>query len=215
MATDDMFAGAGEFRRLEIPDADVQYMADMPMPKPASELLDELIAAVPWRSEEVFVWGKRHLQPRLTAWYGDAGSAYTYSGLSLQPLPWTDTLQALRRAVESCTRRNFNSVLINYYRDQNDSMGFHSDDEPELGENPAIASISLGEERTFVLKHRSRKDLAAVKIRLSSGSLLLMKGETQKHWKHGIGKESRPCGARVNLTFRRIVGRPPAVSDRR
>jgi alkylated DNA repair dioxygenase AlkB len=100
---------------------------------------------------------------------------------------------------------DFNSVLLNYYRDQRDSMGFHSDDERELGERPIIASLSLGEERTFILKHKTKKHLKTVRLILASGSLLLMKGGTQRYWKHGINKESRPCGPRVNLTFRRIL----------
>jgi alkylated DNA repair dioxygenase AlkB len=95
-------------------------------------------------------------------------------------------------------------VLLNYYRDHNDSMGLHSDDEPELGRNPTIASLSLGTPRTLVLKHRSRRELKPIHLTLDPGSLLLMQGETQHHWKHGINKLHRPCGPRVNLTFRRI-----------
>jgi alkylated DNA repair dioxygenase AlkB len=106
--------------------------------------------------------------------------------------------------MESIAEARFNSVLLNYYRDQRDSMGFHSDDEPELGDRPVIASLSLGEERTFVFKHRKVKTLKPVRLKLASGSLLLMKGETQSYWKHGIDKESRRCGPRVNLTFRSI-----------
>jgi alkylated DNA repair dioxygenase AlkB len=96
-------------------------------------------------------------------------------------------------------------VLLNYYRDHRDSMGMHSDDEPELGPRPAIASVSLGHQRTFILKHRTRKELERVTLPLESGSLLLMKGDTQRHWKHGIDKERRPCGPRINLTFRQIL----------
>jgi alkylated DNA repair dioxygenase AlkB len=96
-------------------------------------------------------------------------------------------------------------VLLKYYRDNKDSMGFHSDDEPELGERPVIASLSLGEERTFILKHKTLKAIPAVRLRLVSGSVLLMRGDTQRHWKHGIPKESRRCGPRVNLTFRHIT----------
>lgn len=155
------------------------------------------------------VWGKRHPQPRLIAWYGDRGRGYTYSGIRLEPLPWNETLLKIKDHVEHLTASMFNSVLLNYYRDQNDSMGFHSDDEPELGPQPVIASLSLGERRTFVLKHKNRKDLKPVKIALESGSLLVMKGDTQKNWKHGIDKETRPCGPRVNMTFRDIV--PPGT----
>ena len=105
---------------------------------------------------------------------------------------------------------SFNSVLLNYYRDNRDSIGFHSDDEPELGEQPVIASLSLGEERMFILKHKRLKLVGPVYVRLASGSLLLMKGDTQRCWRHGILKESRSCGPRVNLTFRQIIPWPPA-----
>jgi alkylated DNA repair dioxygenase AlkB len=111
----------------------------------------------------------------------------------------------LNFAVEAISNSPFNSVLLNYYRDQRDSMGFHSDDEPELGRNPVIASLSPGEQRTFVMKHKTRKDVATIRQSLESGSLLLMKGETQHYWRHGIDKQSRRCGPRVNLTFRRIL----------
>lgn len=105
---------------------------------------------------------------------------------------------------------DFNSVLLNYYRDNRDSMGLHSDDEPELGPRPTIASVSLGEERTLVFKHKTSQELAPVRLRLAAGSLLVMKGDTQRNWKHGINKEDRHCGPRVNLTFRRIVSKSAA-----
>ena len=164
-----------------------------------------LIDEVPWRAESIVVWGKTYPQPRLIAWYGDNGMSYTYSGIRLEPLPWTQTLSDIKRRVEAVARTDFNSVLLNYYRDHRDSMGLHSDDEPELGEQPILASLSLGEERTFILKHKGEKDLKPVRLKLASGSLLLMKGETQRYWKHGIDKETRPFGPRVNLTFRRIL----------
>jgi alkylated DNA repair dioxygenase AlkB len=186
----------------------------MPLPAPAEILLHNLIADIPWRAEEIVLWGKRHMQPRLIAWFGDEGTTYTYSGIRMQPLAWTDTLCAIRTEVERATFREFNSVLVNYYRDQNDSMGFHSDDEPELGPRPVIASVSLGERRTFILKHKARKDLKPVRVPLESGSLLLMQGDTQHHWKHGILKQREPCGPRVNLTFRRIVALAPRTANR-
>jgi alkylated DNA repair dioxygenase AlkB len=145
------------------------------------------------------------MQPRLVAWYGDKDRSYTYSGIRLVPLPWTDLLMKLKGSVEAISKVQFNSVLLNYYRHQRDCMGFHSDDESELGKNPVIASLSLGEERAFVLKHKTRKNIAPVRLQLTSGSLLLMNGETQHNWKHGIDKQSHPCGPRVNLTFRRIL----------
>jgi len=148
-----------------------------------------------------------YLQPRLIAWYGDSGGDYTYSGIRLQPLPWTGDLLNIKEHIEAIAKAKFNSVLLNYYRDNRDSMGFHSDDEPELGTQPTIASLSLGQERTFVLKHRTNQTLKPVRIRLASGSVLLMKGATQKNWKHAIDKEAKPCGPRVNLTFRQIQTR--------
>ena len=156
-------------------------------------------------SRKIVVWGKSFSQPRLIAWYGDEGNDYTYSGIHMNPLPWTPELLDLKVRVEAVSGESFNSVLLNYYRDHRDSMGMHSDDEPELGKRPIIASLSLGEERTVIFKHKLRKDLKPVRMRLESGSLLLMKGQTQQYWKHGIGKESQPCGSRVNLTFRRIL----------
>lgn len=192
-------------QRIEMQDADVLYVPLIELPAPDAVLLQRLIAEVPWREEQIVLWGKRYLQPRLIAWYGDANSAYTYSGVTLAPLPWTDLLSSLKRAVEHIAEVEFDSVLLNYYRNERDSMGMHSDDEPELGRNPIIASLSLGEERVLVFKHKRRKDVAPVRLPMASGSLVLMKGETQHCWKHGIEKQKKACGPRVNLTFRRIV----------
>ncbi len=200
----DLFAeAAGE--ALPLPDADLTLIRDLPLPAPGEDLLRELIAHTPWREDPITVFGKTYLQPRLSAWYGDPGARYTYSGIALEPLPWTPRLQELRERVEAASRAQFNSVLLNYYRGERDSMGMHADDEPELGDNPVIGSLSLGEERTLVFKHRSRTDLGRQRIALPAASLLIMRGGTQRHWKHGIDKQRRPCGPRVNLTFRQIV----------
>lgn len=204
----DLFIPDGEWRRLPLPDAEIFHLADADWLEGRESLLRALIEDTPWRAEEIVVFGKRQPQPRLTAWYGDPGSRYRYSGLDLEPLPWTKTLASLRGAIESACDARFNSVLLNYYRDGRDAMGLHSDDEAELGPAPVIASLSLGETRTFTLKHRFRKDVATVKLPLESGSLLVMKGATQRNWKHGVGRERAHCGARVNLTFRRIVRAP-------
>jgi alkylated DNA repair dioxygenase AlkB len=201
----DLFPGTNRLERIPMPDAEVYYLNDLELGRSHNAVLDELVADVRWRQENIFVWGKVYQQPRLIAWYGDRGSDYTYSGLRLIPLAWTDLLLEIKRQVESAAATAFNSVLLNYYRDNRDSMGFHSDDEPELGERPVIASLSLGQERTFVMKHKVDKLAKTVRLRLASGSLLLMKGETQRYWKHGIAKETRPSGPRVNLTFRRIA----------
>jgi alkylated DNA repair dioxygenase AlkB len=190
--------------RIPIEDAEIYYLRELPLAQTAEALMNQLIDEVPWRAESIVVWGKTFPQPRLTAWYGDNGASYTYSGIHLDPLPWTNTLMDIKNRVERIAGTDFNSVLLNYYRNNRDSMGLHSDDEPELGRRPIIASLSLGQERIFVLKHKTRRDLQIVRLRLSSGSLLLMKGDTQHCWKHGIEKETRPCAPRVNLTFRRI-----------
>jgi alkylated DNA repair dioxygenase AlkB len=200
----DLFAG-DVLERLDLPDADVYYAARVDLGAEPELILKDLIETIPWRNEVINLWGKEYQQPRLAAWFGDAEARYTYSGLSLQPLPWTELLSTLRSRVEALAEASFNSVLLNYYRDHRDGMGMHSDDEPELGRNPIIASVSLGVQRTFVMKHKFRKELKPVHLPLDSGSVLLMKGATQHNWKHGINKISRPCGPRVNLTFRRIL----------
>ncbi len=190
---------------IPMPDADVRLIPSLGAIGSADGLLEELADTIAWRSEQITLWGKTYNQPRLIAWYGDPGCAYTYSGKRFEPLPWTARLLSLKAAVENAAGTGYNSVLMNYYRDHRDSMGMHSDDEPELGPAPSIASLSLGETRTLVFRHRLRRDLPSVRIALPSGSLLLMRGATQRYWKHGINKRSRPCGPRINLTFRHIL----------
>ena len=201
----DLFAAQGRLEPIPLQDAEVYYLRYLPLAQTPDIVLRHLIDEVPWRAESIVVCGRTYPQPRLIAWYGDAGKNYTYSGIELTPLPWTETLLDIRSRVQAVTRTDFNSVLLNYYRDHRDSMGLHSDDEPELGERPILASLSLGEERTFILKHKRAKALKPVRLKLASGSLLLMRGDTQRYWKHGIDKETRSCGPRVNLTFRRIL----------
>lgn len=206
--TSDPFPSDSRFERLPIAGAEVSYLPRLDLDAAPAAVLDRLIREVPWRSESIVLWGKKTRQPRLIAWYGDPGRAYAYSGLRLDPLPWSPLLLGLKRRVSRAAGASFNSVLLNYYRDQNDSMGMHSDDEPELGAQPVIASLSLGERRAFVLKPRRDRSLKPVRVPLTSGSLLVMRGDTQRNWKHGIEKQRQPCGPRVNLTFRQI--RDPA-----
>jgi alkylated DNA repair dioxygenase AlkB len=201
-----------EIERLPLVDADLLLWRQVDLGRPYDTLLQALTDDTPWRQEEITVYGKPYLQPRLSAWYGDL--AYRYSGIRLEPLPWTTTLLEIKRRVETLVKHNFNSVLLNLYRDQHDGMGMHSDDERELGPEPAIASLSLGEERTFLLKHKSRKDLKTVKLTLPSGSLLLMQGQTQQHWRHGINRERQVCAPRLNLTFR-TIHRPAMTKQHR
>ena len=202
--TADLFSVHEGLEPIPMPDAEVYYLRHLPLAETPDIVMHHLIDEVPWRAEKIVIWGRTYPQPRLIAWYGDVGKNYTYSGITLSPLSWTQTLLDIKSRVEEAARTDFNSVLLNYYRGHRDSMGLHSDDEPELGERPILASLSLGEERTFILKHKREKALKPVRLKLASGSLLLMKGDTQHYWKHGIDKETRPCGPRVNLTFRRI-----------
>ncbi len=194
-----------ECKFMPIPDASIYLIPTICLPLAADQVLNKLITETPWRTESIVLWGKKYLQPRLIAWFADTGIHYTYSKIRLDPLPWTDLLNGIRQEVERAAKTPFNSVLVNYYRNQHDSMGLHSDDEPELGPNPVIASLSVGDPRIFILKHRVRKDLKTIRITLNSESLLVMQGNTQENWRHGIPKERHPCGARVNLTFRQII----------
>jgi alkylated DNA repair dioxygenase AlkB len=167
----------------------------------ADALFAELRAATPWQREA----GRGRPFPRLTAWYADPGLTYSYSGVTHRALAWTPTLQEIRRRVEEASGAPFNSLLLNLYRDGRDSIGFHSDDEPELGVNPVIASVSLGAVRQFVLKHKKSKERLA--FRLAHGSLMVMGGACQHHWIHGIPKTAEEVCERINLTFRQIVRR--------
>jgi len=201
----DLFASDVRFTPIPMDDADISYLKRLPMPDSDQAIFERLHRETVWLHEEVLVWGKKHFQPRLTAWYGDPGKSYRYSGTVMHPLPWTNLLLSLRRELEALTDARFNSVLLNLYRDQNDRMGFHSDDEPSLGLEPTIASLSYGATRTLIFKHKKLKEIGRKRIPLTSGSLLLMRGPTQKNWVHGIDRESIPCGPRINLTFRNII----------
>jgi alkylated DNA repair dioxygenase AlkB len=169
-------------------------------PAEADALFAELRAATPWKQE--CSPGRKF--PRLTAWYADPGMSYTYSGVTHQAVPWTLELLAVKQRVEATSETTFNSLLLNLYRNGRDSIGFHADDEPELGVNPVIASVSLGAERKFVLKHVESGE--KLEFWLPHGSLLVMGGTSQHHWRHGVPKTKKPVGERINLTFRRLLG---------
>jgi len=160
-----------------------------------------------WHQPEVILFAKQVSSPRLAAWYGDPEALYTYSGLVNEPLPWFESLSQLRLQVEDYTGNRFNSVLINLYRNGNDAMGWHSDNEPELGSRPVIASVSLGATRRFLMRHKRRKDVNTLKVELHHGSLLVMKGETQQHWRHAVPRTKQAVEARINLTFRLVHSR--------
>ena len=189
---------------LELPDADIHYISQFLHPKSADFLFKTLLAAVCWTQPRIRIAGRSIDSPRLAAWYGDPGTVYRYSGLINEPLPWLDELAELRRQVEDWTGCRFNSVLLNLYRNGQDSMGWHSDSEKELGSCPVIASISLGAARRFLLRHKKRKALAVQSFALEHGSLLLMRGTTQQCWRHAVPRTRREVGQRMNLTFRHV-----------
>ena len=169
---------------------------------------------IQWQRDVIQIAGKTVPIPRLNAWYGDKGASYCYSGISLTPLAWTPTLLQLKTRIEHETTEPFNSVLLNYYRDGNDSVAWHSDDEAQLGTKPLIASLSFGATRRFSLRgpvalcRQGSSDLHSTNtlhIDLEGGSLLVMGGQTQQYWRHQIAKTKKTVGPRINLTFRRIV----------
>ena len=188
---------------LHLQDAEIIYFAHFFDKKEADAIFRQLAKEIPWQQDDIQVFGKIHPQPRLTALFGNEGKPYSYSNIKMQPYPWTLLLQKIKSYVESVSDTNFTTVLLNQYRDGKDSNGWHADNEKELGSNPVIASVSFGAERIFQLKHNSISGLKQ-NIILEHGSLLLMKGTTQRFWKHQIPKTSKPIGPRINLTFRVI-----------
>jgi alkylated DNA repair dioxygenase AlkB len=191
--------------RLDLPDPDVTFYPRFFSVEESDRLLGELNRTTTWRQEEIETDDATIPLPRLTAWYGDPGHAYTYSKITMQPEPWTEPLQEIKTRIEVVSLTTFNSVLLNLYRDGRDSVGWHSDDEPELGEMPVIGSVSFGGTRSFVLRHKERK-VPDLELTLTHGSYLLMKGTTQRFWKHRVPKTTDPVEPRINLTFRRVGG---------
>lgn len=170
-------------------------------PHEAQKLFKILLHNLAWQQERIFLYGRWANVPRLMSWYGDKGAEYQYSGVNHQPLPWVDALFSVKQKIESCYRYSFNSVMANLYRNGNDSMGCHADNEKELGTNPVIASLSLGEERWLKFRHQKSKQV--LDILLTDGDLLLMAGAIQHHWRHELPKTKQTKTARINLTFRK------------
>ncbi|AUI87626.1 alpha-ketoglutarate-dependent dioxygenase AlkB [Vibrio azureus] len=166
----------------------------------ATQYFSTLRADLPWRQETITLFGRNVLQPRLQSWHGN--KTYTYSGLTLCPQPLNQELQVLKAKCEAVAHVSFNSVLANLYRNGQDSMGWHQDNEPELGMNPVIASVNLGESRRFLLRNLHCK--TQIEYTLSHGSLLIMAGELQHHWQHSVPKTAKHKDERINLTFRNI-----------
>jgi len=165
-------------------------------------LLKGLRNNIVWKQESMNMYGKKIDFPRLTAWYGNNDKPYSFSGITLQPLPWTSEILTIKNKIEPIAKTVFNSVLLNLYRDGNDSISWHTDAEKELGINPIIASVNFGATRKFQLRHIKTKE--KLEIELTHGSLLIMQGELQHFWQHQVPKTSKPVGERINLTFRVI-----------
>lgn len=189
--------------RIELPEATLFFDPDFLPPFQADALFEYLSKEIPWRQDQIRVFGKQYAQPRLTALFGNNGQTYSYSGITMQPAPFPPRLQALKSQVEARSGHVFTTCLLNLYRDGNDSNGWHADNEKELGKDPVIASVSLGASRAFHLKHRTEKALR-YRMQLGHGSLLVMGGPMQHHWLHQIPKTRRAVGPRINLTFRKI-----------
>jgi alkylated DNA repair dioxygenase AlkB len=189
---------------LDLPDGQARYWPAAFAPDEATLLFEALRQGIAWRAEEILMFGRRVPVPRRVAWHGDPGASYTYSGTAHEPLPWTPPLASIRERAAQLTGARYNAVLLNLYRDGRDGMGWHADDEPELGRNPVIASVSLGAPRRFCLRHRRRKDLR-LDLPLAHGSLLCMSGATQHHWVHALPKTAAVVGERINLTLRLVA----------
>jgi alkylated DNA repair dioxygenase AlkB len=213
---------------LSLPNGDISYypewLASSSLSALAPTMYDELKRQVAWEQTDIFLYGKKMRIPRLNAWYAAPQCGYTYSGKYFEPLPWIPLLLEIKAAVEETlrplwikaiaqgedtTREMFNSVLVNCYRDGLDSVAWHSDDEPELGKNPIVASLSLGADRQFQLRHKDRQkhvksEQYKQNLCLSDGDLLLMHGSMQHYWQHQIPKTKKVVGERINITFRQI-----------
>ncbi|MDA9774259.1 alpha-ketoglutarate-dependent dioxygenase AlkB [Saprospiraceae bacterium] len=191
-------------QHIDIPNGKMDYYPLFITATESKEFMRILKAEVSWKQDEIKMFGKIHQVPRLQAWYGDENLAYSYSGIKMEPEKWHPLLAKIKKQIEEKTGFEFNSVLVNLYRDGQDSNGWHADNERELGINPVIASVTLGEERFFHIKHRKIQEQRK-KLKLENGSLLVMHGTMQHHWLHQIAKTKREVGVRLNLTFRKII----------
>lgn len=202
----DLFTNnsSAEFTQLPIEDGEVLYMENFLSHQEVASLMPILENSIGWRQESIKMYGKVYPVPRETAWYGEAEYNYSYSGIMCNPSTWTDELLDLKKRIEAFLPLEvFNSVLLNKYRNGNDKVSWHSDDEKELGVNPTIASVSLGAARRFDLRHKKDKS-RTLKLNLTSGSLLIMRGPLQHFWEHQVPQQKLIIDERINLTFRRI-----------
>lgn len=197
------FIGDKQVRKNLLPcDGEVFYYPDFFSSEIADDYFKRLLKEVVWKEEAIRIFGKQVLQPRQTAWYGDKD--YAYSSIVMPKADWVSVLPEIKAQIETVTECTFNGVLLNHYRDGKDSMGWHRDNEKELGERPVIASVSLGQARRFLLRHRAEPSLK-IEILLEHGSLLIMQGLTQQAWEHSLPKTLRVQKPRINLTFRHLI----------
>jgi len=203
MMTEDLFADENSCYQIDLPDADICLYPYFIKSDEADDFFAALMSQIEWSEHSINIYGQQHKVPRLSAWYADNAKSYEYSGLKSQGLLWNPLLLELKSKIEAVCNKSFNSVLVNRYRNGCDGVGWHADDEKELGTNPVIASLSFGQERSFQLKHRRNKSLKK-NLLLGHGSLLIMQGQTQHHWLHQVAKSKRQLNERINLTFRII-----------
>ena len=203
----DLFSTEGQektFEVISLQDGEILFMRNLFSPTEAKNYFELLQNNINWKQEEVKFYGKTFPVPRKTAWYGYEGFNYSYSGITCFPEIWTNELLEIKKEIEKfIPDEDFTSVLLNLYNNGNDKMGWHADDEKELGINPTIASVSLGETRRFDIKHKQNPELH-YKFELTSGSLLIMRGALQHHWVHQIPAQKKVKEPRINLTFRTI-----------
>ncbi len=186
---------------LDLPGGDARLYADA-VPD-ADGLFQNLMTEVPWKQAQITLFGRPQTMPRLTCWMGEA--AYTYSGLTNSPAPWSQSVARIRDIAERLSGMTFNGVLLNLYRDRRDSMGWHADDEAALGPAPIIASANLGATRRFRFKPKPHHAAPTLGVDLVHASVLVMRGPTQQNWLHAVPKSAKQIGPRINLTFRKIV----------
>lgn len=210
MGQEDLFLGAQSSQLLSLHGlGELEYRSSWLSRDESRQYFYALEKQISWQQPTIKIYGMDRKIPRLQAWFGEEGAVMTYSKTRFLPQPWHPLLVDLKARIERLSGRQFNSVLANLYRSGEDSVGWHADDEAELGENPVIASLSLGGPRVFRLRPKPTsvpaRGLKGVAQPLSSGDLIIMKGETQRHWHHAILKERHANEPRINLTFRRVV----------
>lgn len=197
-----LFGEAGQSKGLPV--EYLEYTPGLFTQAESDHYLETFINDIAWQQRRQVIYDKEVITPRLTAWFGEPGTAYSESGKISDPAPWTPELQQIRERIEPLAGTCFNSVLLNYYRDGNDSVAWHSDKEHILGKRPVIASVTFGQVRSFDIRSKIDHD-QKYSVKLEHGSLLLMKAGLQEHWQHRVAKSTRPMKARINLTFRVVI----------